>query len=116
MPDLVFVLAVIFALSPWSSHPAGPDASAQARARLLTAQGYRSVAIESVADIYSAVRVSVGGRTLRLILDTGAADTYLDPERTKALLKWVENPAHRKNPPEGDKLAYWWPHLRSDAR
>jgi Aspartyl protease len=55
--------------------------------------GYVSVPIERPHAGYSVVVASVGGRDVRLLLDTGSPFTCLDRKRTETLgLEWVEEP------------------------
>jgi len=57
--------------------------------RLFKARGYSEIPLDRLRSGYLAVRVTAAGSKLRLILDTGAPVTCLDPERTKAInLKW----------------------------
>jgi predicted aspartyl protease len=56
---------------------------------LMKRQGYSCVTLERLRSRYLSVQATVAKYKLRLVLDTGAPVTHLDPERTQPMnLKW----------------------------
>jgi predicted aspartyl protease len=69
------------------------DKAADELGRLLKGRGYVEVPILLSRTGYLMVSVSVGEKNIRLLLDTGAAATCLDLDRTRELkLNWDELP------------------------
>jgi predicted aspartyl protease len=59
----------------------------------LEKQGFAAIELEKLRSGYYVAPVKVGGRTLRLIVDTGAPNTYFDVDRSKSLgLEWAARP------------------------
>jgi hypothetical protein len=57
--------------------------------RFLKSRGFTGIALDRLRSGHLTVAVVAAGTKLRLVLDTGAPVTCLDPERTKAMnLKW----------------------------
>jgi hypothetical protein len=57
--------------------------------QMMKGQGYSSIPLDRLSAGYLTAQVTVQGKQLRLILDTGAPVTCLDPERTQGLnLEW----------------------------
>jgi hypothetical protein len=60
--------------------------------QLMKGQGYSSIPLDRLSAGYLTAQVTVRGKQLRLILDTGAPVTCLDPERTQGLnLEWKKS-------------------------
>jgi hypothetical protein len=78
--------------------------------QLMKQKGYSSIPLERVRAGYLTVQVTVAGQKLRLVLDTGAPRTVLDPERVKAAnLEWKtissDRPGGNNTGPETWELA-----------
>ena len=70
----------------------GPDPLGEA----LSAEGYVCINVDRLGSGYLGKTVQVNNSQLRMVIDTGACTTHLDPTRTKALnLKWhlIETPS-----------------------
>jgi hypothetical protein len=70
----------------------GPDPLGDA----LTAEGYVCIDVDRLGSGYLGKTVQVNNSRVRMVIDTGASSTHLDPVRTKALnLSWqhIESPA-----------------------
>jgi len=56
---------------------------------LLLKQGYISIPLECLGESYVTLKITTKGKTIRVVLDSGAPCSSLDPERTKSLnLQW----------------------------
>ncbi|MBL9095268.1 MAG: retroviral-like aspartic protease family protein [Planctomycetaceae bacterium] len=65
----------------------GPDPLGDA----LRAEGYVCIAVDRLGSGYLAKTVHVNNTPVRMVIDTGASSTHLDPVRTKALnLNWQD--------------------------
>jgi hypothetical protein len=78
--------------------PPRPGGQMDGLARLLVGQGYTAVPVDFLAKAHVVVTATVGDRRVRLVIDTGAPTTCLDPDRTKDLkLEWRGRPQARKD-------------------
>lgn len=67
--------------------------------RALQCQGYVAVPLDRVGPRELVVTATVAGQRVRLLLDTGSTNTFLDRERTKRLsLEWRSNSADDPSP------------------